>query len=167
MASTAFRLEICKDQPKKRMSSFCMPIPSNSKKKFRPQGLVRTASILALLIAGVFSQAAVRSARFVVSAVVADSCTVQSSPYISIAYTDNATSAVSVQCALGSSYRLASQTASSTEFAASGSERSAQVTLPQSRRTVASPIRETGYSPDLKTSEASFVERVLLLTVEY
>lgn len=163
MAKTAFRLEIFKNQPKKSVSYSSMTIQANSSKNFGLQALVVAASILLFLVAGVFAQAAVRSARFMVSAMVEDSCTVQSSPYISISYKDKAVSDVSVQCAFGSSYRLAMQTASSAEFASSASERSAL--MPQ--QTVARPIRETGYSPAVMSSEAPSSESLLLLTVEY
>ena len=164
MAKTAFRLEIFKNQPKKRVSYSSMTIRANSSNILGLQALGAAVSILLFLLAGVSAQAAVRSASFVVSAMVEDSCTVQSSPYISIVYMDKATSDVSVQCARGSSYRLTMQSASSAEFASFANGHSASV--PQPLQTAPRPIRETGYSPAATTSEAQSTES-LLLTVEY
>lgn len=167
MANKTFLLEIFKNQPKKKLSRSSMRIRPNTSKAFRLQWLAMPASILVLLAAVVSAQGAVRSAQFGVSATVEDHCTVQSSQTISKAYEARSTSLANVQCALGTSYRLAMQSSSSTEFAATATEIPATSVVPQVQRTAAAPIHGAEPSRPVATSGASTSESLLLLTVEY
>ncbi len=161
------RLEILKNLPKKRLSPDPMRLRRNTSRTLEVDRHRFQFALWVFFLAGSFAHAAVHSAQFGVSAIVEDRCTVNSSLTIEESYKQQAETSATVQCVLGSSYRMAVHTASQAEFSSAISSGQGNVGLPVARPIVDNRSGSAGLQREGAVPSTTATENLLLLTVEY